>query len=527
MARPRSKSPPLRRRGGIWYATIYDGDVPLERSTGSGNRDEAQTVAGAWQQETADPTRDPATAEATLNDALTDLLDDRRAKVRAGDRSEKTLAFYDNKAGTLVAFFGHDFKLSAWTRDSSASWRYVRWRRETGVLDRTIRKELGALRTALYLARERGSFRGDPDLAVPASLDAGSGISTRSPSRAEFLALVPHLMPDAAAQVAFILATSAERSAVERAVKTDIPKTIRAPMVIHVRGSKTSDRDRVVPVVTDEQVVLLKFAKRYAEGKGDRLFARLPNRLIGTACTNAKIEHASPHHFRHAAGQWLLDVGVSIELVSRILGHASTSMTERVYARVKQDAVGDRILDAIDPAYAKGALRSRKKKARRVETIQTIPEPKRIPTYEIDGVALTLDGWAKRSGIAKSTLYWRVITAGHSMREALAMGAGPGRVSRQSPIAGRSTAGKLPGNSGTDRPGLAPRPDGDLAKSSGNTVGHDRLELSANGLREGLVGRSGASESRDADLARALRVAAECGRWDIVERLAALLGHRP
>jgi hypothetical protein len=42
-------------------------------------------------------------------------------------------------------------------------------------------------------------------------------------------------------------------------------------------------------------------------------------------------------------------MGIPVELVSRFMGHASTSITERVYARVREDPVADRMLDAIDP----------------------------------------------------------------------------------------------------------------------------------------------------------------------------------
>ena len=482
MGRRRKEGPLLRPRNGIRYATIYVDGLPVERSTGEYAEEAAADLARRWQSEAAAPSRDPKVAEATLNDILSDFLADRRAKVRVGDCSEETSDYYATKIGTLLAFFGHNLRVAtAWQHDSDASWRYIEWRRTTGVIDCTARKELAALRTALRLAKERGRFRGDPDLAVPSSFDTGAGVSERSPTRAEFLLLVPHLMADAAAQVAFILATSAEMSAVERAVKADIPKVIRAPMNIRVRGQKTDDWDRVVPIVTDEQVVLLKFAVCHARGKGDRLFGRMPNRLIETACKSAEIEHASPHNFRHAAGQWLLDVGVSIELVSRILGHASTSITERVYARVRQDVVGDRILDLINPAYTKGARRARKKAARRVETIASIPEPKGFMTYEVGNVSRTLNQWARKSGIAQSTLHWRVVKQGWTMVEALA--AGPGRISRQSPIADRSTAGILPGNPGTGRPLLAPLAKTAPPDSQGNEVGQDRLELSANGLR--------------------------------------------
>jgi len=383
----------------------------------------------------------------------------------------------------LLAFFGHEFHISAWEHDSRAGWDYIRWRRSSKVSDRTIKKELGVLCTALAVAKEQGRFGGDPRLAVPASFNPAYEPSTRSPTRAEFLSLVPHLMPDAAAQVAYILATSAEMSAVGRALKADIPKLVRPTMVLPVRGSKTDDRNRVVPIITDEQVVLVRFAARHAAGSGDQLFRRMPNRLITDACKRAGIEHASPHDFRHAAGQWLLDLGVSIELVSRILGHSSTSVTERIYARVKQDAVGDRILDVIDPAYAKGASRARRRKARRIETVTSVPEPKLITTYEVGGEVLTLDGWATKSGVAKSTLYWRVITRGIPMRDALALGPGPGRAAAESPMADRSTAAILPQNPGTDRPLLAPLAKVEPSETSGNAVGHDRLELSANGLR--------------------------------------------
>jgi hypothetical protein len=41
--------------------------------------------------------------------------------------------------------------------------------------------------------------------------------------------------------------------------------------------------------------------------------------------------------------------------------HADTHITETIYASVRQEDVGDRILDAIDPRYARHAHRGRKK----------------------------------------------------------------------------------------------------------------------------------------------------------------------
>ena len=52
---------------------------------------------------------------------------------------------------------------------------------------------------------------------------------------------------------------------------------------------------------------------------------------------------------RKAAGQWLIDLGVPLELVSRALGHADTRITETVYAKIKDE---DRNADRTKPESA-------------------------------------------------------------------------------------------------------------------------------------------------------------------------------
>jgi len=101
-----------------------------------------------------------------------------------------------------------------------------------------------------------------------------------------------------------------------------------------------------VPIVTDEQVLLLEFARKHAQGTDERLFrAEPPNRSLERASVKASIEHVTPH--------------------------------------------------SLDPH---------------------MPE-----LHEVDGRMLTLDAWAAESGIPKSTLYFRVVLNGISMKHALAM----------------------------------------------------------------------------------------------------------
>jgi integrase len=413
----------LRRRGSIWYGTIWDNGQRVERSTGCTDIKAARAVLAQWEQEAADPDR--LSSETTLNDALNLLLEDRRARVKNGDGSSETVDFYTQKAGHLVRIFGHDFRIATF-KDAVPTWRYIDARRLEGVKDSTIERETTTLRAALRLAKERGLFKGDVDGAIPDTFDPTYKPKERSPSREEVLKLLPHMLPDSAAAVAFILATSAEDSALHRARREDIPADVNANVRVHVRGSKNERRDRRVPIVTDEQRLLLAYAAEHAQGTEGKLFRTLGNlrhELIAAA-EKAKIEHLSPHALRKASGQWLIDLGVPLELVSRALGHADTRITELVYARVKDEDVTDRMLDAIDPRYASKAHHARGTQ-KIVPTITQLPAP-RMPRllYEVEGEERTLAEWSETSGIPKATLHHRVITSGMAMPDALALGKG-------------------------------------------------------------------------------------------------------
>ena len=109
----------------------------------------------------------------------------------------------------------------------------------------------------------------------------------------------------------FSLATTAELSALKNADRGDLPDDFSAPDIrVRVRGTKNPSRDWFVPIVTREQQVLLEFVAKYADGTGGRLFGssiRNIRRDLAEACKSADIEPASPHDFRRAGGQWLID----------------------------------------------------------------------------------------------------------------------------------------------------------------------------------------------------------------------------
>ncbi|MFM2417019.1 MAG: hypothetical protein RL385_1742 [Pseudomonadota bacterium] len=414
----------LRKRGKIWYGTVYLGGRAVERTTGCTDKAAARAVLSGWEREAADPDR--AATKATLNDALALMLEDRAARVHEGTGSSSTVEFYTRKAGHLLRLLGHDFALAK-LRDGTHAWRYIDARRQEGARPSTINKELITLRCALKLARERGHWRGDIDAVIPTSFDREYVPRDRSPSRADVLALIPHLRPDAAAALCFVVATSAESAALHDAMRADVPAALdSADLRVRVRGTKNSHRARMVPIASDEQRLLLDYALRHAEGRDGTLFGPLSNfrRELSDACKKAGVAPLSPHDLRRAAGQWLVDLGVPLELVSRMMGHASTRITEQVYARVKDRDIADRVIDAIDPRYAQRAHQARGARPL-VETLTTMPAPKqRLVRYSFDGDERTLAQWAKSRRIPKATLHHRVVVLGMSIEAALAMGKG-------------------------------------------------------------------------------------------------------
>jgi integrase len=414
----------LRKRGKIWYGTVYVGGVAKERSTACTDKAAARTVLSGWEREAADPDR--AATKATLNDALALMLDDRAARVHEGTGSADTVEFYRRKAGHLLRLMGHDFPVAK-LKDGTHAWRYIDARRQEGARPTTINKELITLRCALKLARERGHWRGDIDAVIPTTFEREYVPRDRSPSRADVLALLPHLYPDAAAALCFVVATSAESAALHDAMRSDVPAALdSSDLRVRIRGTKNSHRARLVPIVSDEQRLLLDYAMRHSEGREGKLFGPLSNfrREISDACKKAGVAQLSPHDLRRAAGQWLVDLGVPLELVSRMMGHASTRITEQVYAKVKDQDIADRVIDAIDPRYAQRAHQARGARPL-VATLADLPAPKqRLVRDTIDGDERTLAQWAKSRRIPKASLHHRVVVLGMSIEAALAMGKG-------------------------------------------------------------------------------------------------------
>jgi len=178
-----------------------------------------------------------------------------------------TVNFYKAKAGHLARVLGLTTPMN--TIGAKAVKHYVTTRRGEDAGDHTLAKELTALRIALRLAKVEGIWDGHLDETFPVGLAAHYTPRRRWLTPAEVMRLVAELPADRSAQVAYLVATSAEWGAMGRAERGDAPLD---EGFVHVRGTKRETRDREVPVVLPIAKALIEHALKHGGGKEPLLF---------------------------------------------------------------------------------------------------------------------------------------------------------------------------------------------------------------------------------------------------------------
>ncbi len=130
---------------------------------------------------------------------------------------------------------------------------------------------------------------------------------------------------------------------------------------IRVRASKSEAGYRTVPIVPELRPHLqawVTYTKRQGLYAPDGPFLVTRNR---TAMKSQYVEAAlervgeraklprklKPHSLRRTFGSDLLNRGLRLEVVSRLLGHASTAITERAYARLEDATIRAELLKAV------------------------------------------------------------------------------------------------------------------------------------------------------------------------------------
>ena len=365
----RSTEPVFRRPGSlVYYAWVPDPRTGTSVRKSTGCRSQGDAIA--WRRRYLRADQDPsgeAARTVSLQGVLDDFLESCAARTKKNGRalSKDTLEFYQAKASMVAAVLGADTLASK--VDASAIDAYLKARRadmtqrRERVTDHTISKELAVLRAALQRAKRLGKWRGDLDAVFPSAGDFSPGYDPRKSGakalqREDVAKLVASAPPPPAADangherrayrfamgrlavVAFGIACGAELAALARARRCDVSWCPEDPgrSVVHVRGTKNEHRDRLVPIATLEQAMLLDFALRHAQGAGELLFPSLGNvrRDMHVLAKRAGLGGFSPHVLRHTLGKWLRAGGVDSATTGALLGHADGRMVERTYGRL-------------------------------------------------------------------------------------------------------------------------------------------------------------------------------------------------
>lgn len=332
------------KRGGVYYGDYYvvgpDGKQERQRPS---LRTTSQRVALAKLRKLERIAADPAPHQTAprLDKAVKHYVD-----VACAHLAEGTRKSYRSKAGHVQRVLGQATLLSELDKPAIAA--YVATRLDDGAAHYTVHKELMVIRGTLkafdyspaivptietrYTPRETWLTRAQFDKLL------GALETTHAKLGAE-------LVWQRQAWCALHVLASTNKSEAERLVWDDVhigeddwlyddEGEITAKGWVRIRGTKRQARDRVVPLA-DEIIELLERAPRPA----GRVVGpwRNSTRDLERFCAAAKIPRATSNDLRRTFASWLAQAGVPLLDVSRLMGHHSTKMVERVYAQLGID----------------------------------------------------------------------------------------------------------------------------------------------------------------------------------------------
>ena len=115
------------------------------------------------------------------------------------------------------------------------------------------------------------------------------------------------------------------------------PKLLREKdgKIVYVEDRKKSNKQYTIPILPPAKKILDKY-----NGSLPLVSNPVYNRYLKEVAAAAGLDKKLTTHWaRHTAGTFLLNAGVPIEIVSKVLGHASIRMTEKIYAKMLTDTV--------------------------------------------------------------------------------------------------------------------------------------------------------------------------------------------
>lgn len=212
---------------------------------------------------------------------------------------------------------------------------YARRRQAGGVSDGTIIKDLGVLKAAIKWAGKPGFQIEMPPTPTPRE---------RYITRKELQTLLDACaLPHIRMFIALAWATAGRHGAILELTWDRID--IQSGVVRLAQAGQERRKGRASVKVSGWALEALREAYEgrecdYVISWGGRPLKTV-KRAFAEACANAGLDDVTPHTLRHSSAVAMVQAGIPLYKVSQFLGHTSTKVTERVYARFQPDHFDD------------------------------------------------------------------------------------------------------------------------------------------------------------------------------------------
>ena len=322
--------PYKRKDGPFWWASFTDASGKRVRcSTGTTNRKEAQALEAKWKGEIFQKDAWNIDSDHTFEELVLSYL-------RASALEKRSIETDYQRTKQLKGFFAG--KVMNVLRPADVR-GYIDLRRQSGVANSTINRELSLLSAAI----KYGQTELEWDIPNPVKgrkLSEPEG-RTRWISREEADQLITTARqstktPYLADYIVLSLHTGCRKQEL-LGLEWDRIDLREGLIWLEASHTKTAKR-RSVPLNHYAREAIINRARFRAENCPDSkwVFANSRGERIGdvkksfaTACKRAGISDFRMHDMRHTCAAWLVSSGVSLIEVRDLLGHSTIKMTER------------------------------------------------------------------------------------------------------------------------------------------------------------------------------------------------------
>ncbi len=323
----------------FWWASYTDASgARTRRSTETADRKEAEALLAKWKLAAHQEKHWDAPPSHTFDELMLDYLADTQAYKRSAERDKRCAAWlYPHFTGReLVTLAVGDIH------------RYRQARRNDGVQDPTIRRELSLLSAALNHAEQKWGWAVNNPVRGHLPADSEGRMRWIRPEEAQAsiaAAAAEPRSPHAADFIRLALHTGCRKNEL---LGLEWQRVDLHTNLIYLDTHHTKSRKRrAVPLNQEARAALLNRARFRAEHcpaspwvfcdeNGKRIAS--VRRAFVTACRRIGLEDFHIHDLRHTCAAWLVSAGVALAEVRDLLGHASITMTER-YAHLAPENV--------------------------------------------------------------------------------------------------------------------------------------------------------------------------------------------